>query len=101
MSAYAKSTPVTLEAPKGPHGQPCLLCDYGHVEATGTSGNGNRVVVKNDDWLAVVPWWAVWPFEVLREYMAFAHRPTLTIAIQFFHTSGTFHPFFTSARLSV
>lgn len=24
-----------------------------------------RIVVENDDWLAVVPWWAVWPFETL------------------------------------
>jgi UDPglucose--hexose-1-phosphate uridylyltransferase len=26
---------------------------------------GERVVVKNDHWLAVVPFWAVWPFETL------------------------------------
>lgn len=24
-----------------------------------------RVVVETDDWLAIVPWWASWPFEVL------------------------------------
>ena len=27
--------------------------------------NGERVVCRNDDWLAVVPWWASWPFETL------------------------------------
>jgi len=26
---------------------------------------GNRVVVENAHWLAVVPFWAVWPFEIL------------------------------------
>lgn len=26
---------------------------------------GPRVVVENDDWLAVVPFWAAWPFETL------------------------------------
>lgn len=26
---------------------------------------GERVVEANDHWLAVVPWWAVWPFEIL------------------------------------
>ena len=26
---------------------------------------GPRVVVENDDWLVVVPFWAVWPFETL------------------------------------
>ena len=26
---------------------------------------GDRVVEANDHWLAVVPWWAVWPFEIL------------------------------------
>jgi UDPglucose--hexose-1-phosphate uridylyltransferase len=39
----------------------CLLCDYLKVEA----GQGARVVVENDDFLVVVPWWAVWPFETL------------------------------------
>ena len=27
--------------------------------------NGERLVVSNDDWVAVVPFWAVWPFETL------------------------------------
>lgn len=38
-----------------------LLVDYAALEA----GHGERVVVENDDWLAVVPFWAVWPFETL------------------------------------
>jgi len=29
------------------------------------SGNGSRVVVLNEHWVVVVPFWAVWPFESL------------------------------------
>jgi UDPglucose--hexose-1-phosphate uridylyltransferase len=39
----------------------CLLCDYLRVEAQ----EGARVVCENKDFLVVVPWWAVWPFETL------------------------------------
>ncbi len=38
-----------------------LLVDYAAAE----SGKGVRAVAENDDWVAVVPWWAVWPFETL------------------------------------
>jgi UDPglucose--hexose-1-phosphate uridylyltransferase len=41
-------------------GRPLLL-DYASLEA----GQGDRVVAENEAWLAVVPWWAVWPFETL------------------------------------
>jgi UDPglucose--hexose-1-phosphate uridylyltransferase len=39
----------------------CLLCDYTRREL----GEGVRVICENDAFLAVVPWWAVWPFETL------------------------------------
>ncbi len=39
----------------------CLLCDYLGVE----SKEAARIVCANDGFLAVVPWWAVWPFETL------------------------------------
>jgi UDPglucose--hexose-1-phosphate uridylyltransferase len=42
------------------HGHPLLL-EYADLEAT----EGKRVVVENEHWLAVVPFWAVWPFETL------------------------------------
>ena len=42
------------------HGRP-LLVEYAEVEAD----RQERVVVENDHWLAVVPFWAIWPFEVL------------------------------------
>jgi UDPglucose--hexose-1-phosphate uridylyltransferase len=39
----------------------CLLCDYVAAERTA----GERVVFENEHFLAVAPWWAVWPFEVM------------------------------------
>lgn len=38
-----------------------LLQDYLHLEVE----KGQRVVTCNDDWVVVVPFWAVWPFETL------------------------------------
>jgi UDPglucose--hexose-1-phosphate uridylyltransferase len=38
-----------------------LLGDYADLEAA----EEQRVVAANGDWLAVVPYWAVWPFETL------------------------------------
>jgi UDPglucose--hexose-1-phosphate uridylyltransferase len=38
-----------------------LLIEYLEQEVK----NGERTVVENDDWLALVPYWAVWPFETL------------------------------------
>lgn len=42
------------------HGRP-LLVDYANLEI----GRVERVVIENEHWLAVVPYWAVWPFEIL------------------------------------
>ncbi len=42
------------------HGRPLLL-DYARAELE----RGQRVVVANDHWLAVVPYWATWPFELM------------------------------------
>jgi UDPglucose--hexose-1-phosphate uridylyltransferase len=39
----------------------CLLCDYAATELAA----GERVVFANEHFVALVPWWAVWPFEVL------------------------------------
>ena len=38
-----------------------MLLDYALKE----SASGERTVVENDLWIAVVPWWAAWPFETL------------------------------------
>lgn len=42
------------------HGRP-LLVDYVNAEAE----RGERVVVANAHWVALVPYWALWPFETL------------------------------------
>jgi len=42
------------------HGSP-LLVDYVNREIE----QKERVVVENDDWVVVVPFWATWPFETL------------------------------------
>jgi UDPglucose--hexose-1-phosphate uridylyltransferase len=41
------------------HGAPLLLT------LAGRESGGERVVVETDHWLAIVPWWARWPFETL------------------------------------
>lgn len=50
----------------------CMLCDYLRVEQE----RGERVVVANEHFTVVVPYWAIWPFEVLllsnRHYGALA-----------------------------
>jgi len=44
----------------------CLLCDYLKIEKS----DGARIVVENEHFVAVVPYWAVWPFET----MILSHR---------------------------
>lgn len=39
----------------------CLLCDYLRVERE----RGERIVITNEHFTVVVPYWAIWPFEVL------------------------------------
>lgn len=42
------------------HGRP-MLVDYAALEME----KQERIVVENEDWLVVVPYWALWPFETL------------------------------------
>jgi UDPglucose--hexose-1-phosphate uridylyltransferase len=42
------------------HGEPMLL-----ALARAEAADASRVVVSNEDWLAIVPYWAEWPFETL------------------------------------
>jgi len=39
----------------------CLLCEYLRVEIA----RGERIVCENDGFVALVPYWAVWPFEAM------------------------------------
>jgi len=66
LREYADTdTASTSSAPIGPGGKPCMLCEYAHFETSLEDQDNGRIVAKNDDWVAVVPWWAVWPFETL------------------------------------
>jgi UDPglucose--hexose-1-phosphate uridylyltransferase len=47
----------------------CLLCDYLRLECAAAQ----RMVVENEHFAVVVPFWAVWPFEVL--LLAKRHMP--------------------------
>lgn len=50
----------------------CLLCDYLEWELK----DGERVVAENDHFVALIPFWAVWPYEVM--VLPKAHRTALT-----------------------
>ena len=39
----------------------CLICSYLQFE----NGSGDRTVAQNEHFISVVPYWAVWPFELL------------------------------------
>jgi UDPglucose--hexose-1-phosphate uridylyltransferase len=41
--------------------QKCLLCEYLRLEIE----DGERIVCENEGFVAVVPYWAVWPFETM------------------------------------
>ncbi|KAJ2453914.1 galactose-1-phosphate uridyl transferase [Coemansia sp. RSA 2336] len=44
----------------------CLLCSYVTAEQANSSNEAtNRVVLQNDSFAVVVPFWAVWPFEAM------------------------------------
>ncbi len=51
---------ANLEAYHRAHGG-CLLCDYAEEELR----RGERLVAQNEHFVALVPFWAVWPFEVM------------------------------------
>ncbi len=51
------------------HGRP-LLMDYLDLELQ----QEERLVVANDHWVALVPYWAVWPFEILLTPRAHVQR---------------------------
>ncbi|KAF7796787.1 hypothetical protein EIP86_007971 [Pleurotus ostreatoroseus] len=64
LKKYSQSHAPTSSAPTGPKGRSCLLCEYAHFEV-GVPREDGRVVYKNEHWVALVPWWAIWPFEIM------------------------------------
>jgi len=51
--------------------QSCLLCDYLAEERL----RGERIIAANDRFTALVPFWAIWPFEIL--LLSNRHTPSL------------------------
>jgi UDPglucose--hexose-1-phosphate uridylyltransferase len=74
-SAELPEEPAREDARQRDHlersGEP-LLCAYAALE----HARGERVVEADEHWLAVVPYWAVWPFETL--VLPRRHRRRLT-----------------------
>lgn len=67
LREYSLNPPPSLERRgecTGPNGLPCMICDYAQYELTVPLEEG-RIVLKNEHWLALVPYWAIWPFEIL------------------------------------
>lgn len=61
----------------------CLLCEYLKIERA----EGARLVCENDHFAALVPFWAVWPFEILliskqhaRDFTSFSERAQAGLA---------------------
>ena len=50
----------------------CLLCDYLSLELE----HGNRVICQNERFVALVPFWAAWPYETL--VLSRRHTPSLS-----------------------
>ncbi|WVF72224.1 galactose-1-phosphate uridylyltransferase [Kwoniella sp. CBS 6097] len=59
----SQNTSTTGSHPRRGDGIPCLLCSYAAEEVK----RGERVVEIDEEggWVAVVPFWAVWPYEIL------------------------------------
>jgi UDPglucose--hexose-1-phosphate uridylyltransferase len=49
----------------------CMLCDYAELEIQ----KKERIVCQKGIWVAVCPYWAIWPFEVL--LLPIRHVPSL------------------------
>jgi len=55
----------------------CMLCDYLATERA----SGERILFENEHFTALVPWWAVWPFEgMLLSRRHLGSLPELTMA---------------------
>ncbi|PPQ63186.1 hypothetical protein CVT24_005731 [Panaeolus cyanescens] len=67
LKAYAlknQSSEVSSASVDAAFPLPCLLCDYVRAELAQPVDTG-RIVIQNEHFVVLVPWWAIWPFEVL------------------------------------
>jgi UDPglucose--hexose-1-phosphate uridylyltransferase len=63
-TASIPNIPLTEQSTQSEHLKKtgsCLLCDYYRVEKKAKT----RIVLENEHFLAIVPYWAVWPFETM------------------------------------
>ncbi len=65
-----KKEQASLSGYRRTHGT-CLLCRYLSLEQQ----SGERIVFENDDFTALVPFWATWPFETI--VLSRQHRASL------------------------
>ncbi|KAJ1799956.1 galactose-1-phosphate uridyl transferase [Coemansia sp. RSA 2399] len=64
----------SFKAFKSTHAGSCLLCTYVEAEVSNAaSSSANRIVVQNASFVALVPFWALWPFETM--VVARSHVP--------------------------
>lgn len=75
---YASTTHVRSGVPTGPDGHACLLCEYVHHELSVPEDEG-RIVTTNEYFVALVPWWAYWPFEI----MVLPHKRHISSLVHF------------------
>ena len=64
---YLSSAPLTLSAARSTNGLPSLLLTYASTELAlhRSAPDSSRVVHVGEHFVAMVPYWAAWPFEVL------------------------------------
>lgn len=60
--SQAPTAAGTTSGPLSNTGKPSLLLTYAKWEMD--QPDRPRVIAFNDDWIALVPYWAIWPFEV-------------------------------------
>ena len=63
-TATIPNIPLTEQITQADHTRKtgrCLLCDYFRIEKNAAT----RIVVDNEHFVAIVPYWAVWPFETM------------------------------------
>jgi hypothetical protein len=89
LRQYPTSSAATSDGPKGYRNQPCLLCEYVTYERCAKE----RLVLENEHFVALVPWWAYWPFEIIGTSCPFLCILKLTAPCQCYPTRGTSPPY--------
>jgi UDPglucose--hexose-1-phosphate uridylyltransferase len=84
-SQESEAMVIESDSPRGPGNRPCLLCEYANHELS-IGEEESRLVIRNEHWIALVPYWAVWPFELLgasSHYFLFIACLTVSIVLPY------------------